>query len=100
MISSLRIAAGITLWPLLFVIYGILGNIFAAYLGCSVSSAGPEPCMFRGRDIGEWINQFCALGYGIAFALFWMIPTGLIWLVIEAVVARKASNLKIKEDGK
>lgn len=76
----------LVLWPVFLILLMFVTIQLASLNGCKIWARGPSPCLFMGYDFGEMLYPFWALGYYTVFAMFWVIPTGLIWIVIEIII--------------
>ncbi len=74
-------------WPAIIIILEIAVAAFVTGMGCTISAAGPQPCMILGLDIGPSVYGLFSVGYQVIFALMWIVPALTIWIVVEIILA-------------
>jgi len=74
-------------WPAIVIALEIVVAAFVTGMGCTVSAAGPQPCIVMGIDIGPSIYGLFSIGYQMIFALMWIVTALTVWMLAEVGLA-------------
>lgn len=75
-------------WPAVLWLAAFAAAMLTRAHGCTLSAAGPSPCIVFGADLGETLYPLWALGYLLPYVFFWIVPAGTLWLIVGFIRAR------------
>ncbi len=82
-----RLIALLVFWPAILITIEVVAAMAVTAMGCTISSRGPETCMVLGIDIGPSVYGLFSIGYQVIFALMWIVPALVLWILAEIFVA-------------